>query len=186
MSADPMKVIAEKDVLSTWPQLNFLKPFYQKIRKKQQHLNPPSHSTTSLSFSTASAKRATSLSKGGMSSTSMAVPSVLSDPFPWFLLKPQVPALWKGNPAALAWRLSAVERFRVAVGDARCLTWTVEGVLGHETRPAKSGSASVDTPSIVSLWGCSWRTESWIYTLGRKKMDGERERKRENKWDEME
>lgn len=62
----------------------------------------PSARTTSFSFSTASAKRATSLSRAGMSSTSMAALSGLSDgvvgviaPFPWPLVKTHD---WSGNP----------------------------------------------------------------------------------------
>lgn len=173
--------------VSAYVYSNPTTPFYQAETKSEfKPKGPPSYSTTSLSFSTASAKRATSLSKGGMSSTSMAVPSVLSKHFPWFLLKPQAPAVWNGNPAALAWRLSPVERFRLAVGDAMSLLWMMEGVPGHEDRTAKSGTASEDAPSIVSLWGCSWRTESWIYTLGREEKNGQRDRERENKWDEME
>lgn len=63
----------------------------------------PSARTTSFSFSTASAKRATSLSKAGMSSTSMAVLSGPSDggvgvkaPFPWPLVNTHE---WSGNPS---------------------------------------------------------------------------------------
>lgn len=150
--------------------------FSLPLRLLRGHLVLPSR-TTSLSFSTASAKRATACSSGGMSSTSIAAGASTVSVWglwaiaarPWPLLKTQD---WSGEPAALALRLRVVGLFRVPPGDGQptSLPCVAEGVPGQfwpstAGRPRLAGveedaDEEEEVASEPSFRGCSWRMDS--------------------------
>lgn len=133
-------------------------------------------STTSFSFSTASAKRATTRSSEGMSSTSMMEGvSATSDCGLWAMAARPWPLLnthdWRGKPAALACRLRAVGLFSVPTGDGHptslvCWAEGVPGQLGPSTTEGHrvAGLEEEEAEVLESVWsfrGCSWRMDSW-------------------------
>lgn len=150
--------------------------FYHPLHLHTRHIVLPSR-TTSLSFSTASAKRATARSSGGMSSTSITAGISTASLWglwaiaarPWPLLNTQD---WIGKPAALALRLRAVGLFSVPAGDGQPTSFPcgADGVPGQlwpstavEQRLApadKDADEEEELASEPSFRGCSWRIDS--------------------------